>query len=65
MSSLEIRKIPFDFEGAPFIWNPEQPRFSVLMNQVGFLAIGFERYICKAFREAESRITDKRILTQG
>ena len=65
MSSLEIRKIPFDFEGAPFIWNPEQPRFSVLMNQVGFFAIGFERYICKAFREAESRITDKRILTEA
>lgn len=35
------------------------------MNQVGFLAIGFERYICKAFREAESRITDERIATEA
>jgi predicted metal-dependent hydrolase len=65
MSNLEVRKIPFDFQGAPFVWNPEQPRFSILMNQVGFLAIGFERYICKTFREAESRITDERIATEA
>lgn len=65
MSNLEVRKIPFDFEGAPFVWNPEQPRFSTLMNQVGFLAIGFERYIGKAFRDAESLITDERISTEA
>ena len=65
MSNLEVRKIPFDFQGAPFVWNPERPRFSILMNQVGFLAIGFERYICKAYREAESRITDERVATEA
>ena len=35
------------------------------MNQVGFLAIGFERYICKAYRAAESRITDERLATEA
>ncbi|MFK7899068.1 MAG: metal-dependent hydrolase [Myxococcota bacterium] len=65
MSNLEVRKIPFEFEGAPFLWNPEQPRFSVLMNQVGFLAVGFERFICKTFREAESRISDDHVATEA
>ncbi len=65
MSNLEVRKIPFEFEGAPFLWNPEQPQFSILMNQVGFLAIGFERYICKTFREAESLITDEEVATEA
>ena len=34
MSELEGRKFEWDFEGIPFLWNPEQPRFSVLMNEV-------------------------------
>lgn len=58
MSSLELRKFDWDFEGIPFIWNPEQPRFSVLMNQITFVIIAFERYICRAMTAAESRITD-------
>lgn len=65
MSNLEVRKIPFDFEGVPFVWNPEQPRFAILMNQVSFLVIGFERYICKATLEAESRITDAEIANEA
>jgi predicted metal-dependent hydrolase len=61
MSNLEVRKFAWDFEGIPFIWNPEQPRFSVLMNQITFVIISFERYICKAMSAAESRITDPRV----
>lgn len=61
MSNLEVRKIPFDFEDVPFMWNPEQPRFSVFMNQLSFQTIGFERYICRAMREAEGQISDPAI----
>lgn len=61
MSNLEVRKFDWDFEGIPFIWNPEQPRFSVLMNQITFVIISFERYITKAMRAAESRITDEEV----
>ena len=65
MSNLEVRKFDWDFEGIPFIWNPEQPRFSVLMNQITFVIISFERYITKAMRAAESRITDEEVKTEA
>ena len=61
MSDLEVRKFDWDFEGIPFIWNPERPRFSVLMNQITFVIISFERFICKAMRDAEARITDPEV----
>ncbi len=65
MSNLEVRNFDWDFEGIPFIWNPEQPRFSVLMNQITFVIISFERYITKAMRQAESRITDDEVATEA
>ena len=67
MSNLEVRKFDWDFEGIPFIWNAEQPRFSVLMNQITFVIISFERYITKAMREAEAegRITDEAVKTEA
>ena len=65
MSSLEVRKFDWDFEGIPFIWNPEQPRFSVLMNQITFVIISFERYITKAMRAADDRITDPEVATEA
>jgi predicted metal-dependent hydrolase len=65
MSNLEVRRFDWDFEGIPFIWNPEQPRFSVLMNQITFVIISFERYITKAMRAAESRITDEAVRTEA
>ena len=65
MSNLEVRKFDWDFEGIPFIWNPEQARFSVLMNQITFVIISFERYITKAMRAAESRITDPEVKTEA
>lgn len=65
MSNLEVRKFDWDFEGIPFIWNPEQPRFSVLMNQITFVIISFERFICKATADAESRITDPEVRTEA
>jgi predicted metal-dependent hydrolase len=65
MSDLEVRKFDWDFEGIPFVWNPEQPRFAILMNQITFVIISFERYICKAMRAAESRITDEEVATEA
>ncbi len=65
MSNLEVRKFDWDFEGIPFVWNPEQPRFSVLMNQITFVIISFERYICKATVAARSRITDEEVATEA
>ncbi|MFK7894691.1 MAG: metal-dependent hydrolase [Myxococcota bacterium] len=65
MSNLEVRRIPFDFEDVPFMWNPEQPRFSMMMNQLTFVTIGFERYICKAIRAAETEISDPEVATEA
>lgn len=65
MSDLEVRKIPFNFDGAEFIWNPEHPAFSILMNQISFFAVGFEKYLCKAMRDAEAHITDPAVLHEA
>lgn len=65
MSNLEVRKIPFSFDGAEFIWNPERPAFSVMMNQISFFVIGFEKYICKAIRAAEPLITDPAVAREA
>jgi predicted metal-dependent hydrolase len=58
MTSLVIRKIPFEFEGAPFIWNPSNPGFSAMMNAITFQSIGFEKYICKTMNVAEKLVGD-------
>jgi predicted metal-dependent hydrolase len=65
MSDLKIRRIPFEFEGAEFVWNPAQPAFSIAMNKVGFLAVGFEKYICQAMQDAEPQITDPAVLAEA
>jgi predicted metal-dependent hydrolase len=59
MTSLEIRKVRFDFDGdIPFIWNPSNPTFSVFTNAVSIIAIAFEKLIVAATREAIPLITD-------
>ncbi len=65
MSDLEVRKIPFEFEGAEFIWNPENPAFSIFMNQITFYVIGFEKFACKAMRAAEAVITDPAVAEEA
>lgn len=61
MTNLVIRKIPFDFEGAQFIWNPANPAFAVMMNAITFQAIAFEKYICKTMNAAEKLARDPSI----
>ncbi|TVV76771.1 metal-dependent hydrolase [Sphingomonas solaris] len=64
MTDLKIRRIPFSFEDVPFIWNPENPGFSIAMNKLSFFAIGFEKYICQAMADVEPRIKDPAILAE-
>jgi predicted metal-dependent hydrolase len=65
VTDLKIRRIPFSFENVPFIWNPENPGFSMAMNKLSFFAVGFEKYICQAMRDVEARITDQAILEEA
>jgi len=65
MSNLEVRKIAWELDGVPFLWNPDHPAFAVLMNQISFLVIGFELYICRATRKAEAQITDPEVAAEA
>lgn len=62
MSQLKIRRIPFRFDQpVDFIWNPANPQFSIYMNKISFLAVGFEKYICEVMRDAEALISDEEV----
>lgn len=65
MAGLTVRKLPFEFEDVEFIWNPDNPRFSIDMNKLSFFAVGLERYFCRAIRDAEPLITDPAILEEA
>lgn len=65
MNDLVLRKIPFNFDNVDFIWNPDNLPFSIMMNAVTFQAIGFERYMCRAMRDAEQAITDPAVLEEA
>jgi hypothetical protein len=58
MSNLKIRRIPFQFDGVDFIWNNDNPAFSIMMNKVSFFAIALEKYFCQAIRDADTQIKD-------
>ena len=56
---LQVRRVRFDFEDdVAFVWNPQNPAFSVYMNATSIIAIAFEKFIVAAVREAMERITD-------
>lgn len=65
MSALQIRRIDWDFEGVEFIWNPQNPAFSMMMNSISFMVIGLEKYFCRAMKDAEALITDPTILQEA
>ena len=65
MSDLQVRRIPFAFEGVDFIWNPGNPAFAVQMNIISFMVIGLEKYFCRAVADAEARIRDPAILEEA
>ena len=65
MTDLTIRQIDFDIDETDFIWNPANPAFSVLMNQITFFVVGFEKYMCRVMRDAEARITDPAVMEEA
>jgi hypothetical protein len=65
VSDLVVRQINFDVDQAKFIWNPANPSFSVLMNQITFFVVGFEKYMCRAMRDAEAHITDPAVMEEA
>lgn len=65
MSDLVVRQIDFDVDQAKFIWNPANPSFSVLMNQITFFVVGFEKYMCRVMRDAEAQITDAAVMEEA
>ena len=65
MTDLTVRQIDFDVDETDFIWNPANPAFSVLMNQITFFVVGFERYMCRVMRDAEARITDPAVMEEA
>ncbi len=67
MTDLQIRKIPFDFDGddVPFVWNPENPEFAIMCNAVGVLAIAFEKFVVASLKKAMPLITDPEVLEEA
>jgi predicted metal-dependent hydrolase len=65
VSDLVVRQIDFDVDQAKFIWNPANPSFSVLMNQITFFVVGFEKYMCRVMRDAEAQITDAAVMEEA
>jgi hypothetical protein len=65
MSDLQIRRIPFEFDDIDFLWNPEQPAFSAMMNMISVMAIGLEKYFCRAMADAEPLIKNKAVLEEA
>ena len=65
MSGLQVRRIPWEFEGVDFLWNPRMPAFSVMMNTISFLAIGLEKYFCQVMSDADSVIRDPVVLEEA
>jgi hypothetical protein len=57
MTSLVVRKIPWDFDATvPFMWQPANPNFGLFCNAFTFIAVPFERYIVAVVRKAADRL---------
>ncbi len=64
MSNLTIKQLDWQFDDVDFYFNPANREFSAFMNNIGFMAVGLERYFCKAMKDAEARITDPAVLEE-
>ena len=60
MTDVKFRRMRFDIdETVPFQWHPDNPAAGLMANAISFIAVGFERYIVLAVKDAlKSRITD-------
>lgn len=61
MSDLQVRQLPFSFDGVEFLWNPANPAFSVFANCVSFWVIGLERYLVRIMKDADEHIGDPQV----
>lgn len=61
MASLVVRRLPFDFEGVRFLWNPDNPGFSMWGNAISFGAIGFETWLVRVMRQVVAGIRDEAV----
>ena len=64
MSNLTIKQLDWQFDDVDFYFNPENRVFSAFMNSISFMAVGLERYFCKAMKDAEAHISDPRVLDE-
>jgi predicted metal-dependent hydrolase len=64
MSNLTIKQIDWQFDDIEFYFNPANREFSAFMNAIGFMAVGLERYFCKAMKDAEKLIADPAVLEE-
>lgn len=66
MTSLQVRRVQFDFDGdVPFLWQPHNPAFSLMTNLISYIAVAFEKYIVQAVREALPRIDDPAVVAEA
>jgi predicted metal-dependent hydrolase len=66
MTALKVRRVRFDFEKpVPFLWNPENPAFSISGNVLSIIAIGFERFIVAVIKEAIPLIDDPAVVAEA
>jgi predicted metal-dependent hydrolase len=66
MPPLTVRKLTFDFTGdVPFQWQPDNPRLATSVNAASFFAVGFERYVVKAMRDAMPLIKDPDVFQEA
>ncbi len=66
MTTLQVRRVRFDFDGdVPFAWHRENPEFALSMNATGIIIVGFEKYIVNAVRQAMPLMSDSAIIEEA
>jgi len=59
---IEVRRIPFDFNDIPPIWNPDQHEWSHMVNGASLTMPYLEPFLNRTMREAGTRIDDADLL---
>lgn len=63
MTDLIVRKIGWEFDASvPFLWQPQNPNFSIFCNAFTFIAVPFEKYIIDAVRKAQSEFDSDAVI---
>lgn len=66
MTEVEFRRMRFDVDDAvPFQWNTANPASGLMANMISFIAVGFERYIVLAVKDALKIITDPELRAEA